>query len=90
MSTTIYDSSLITQRRQTKATSGSFINRIQNYAQPTTGYAPAAGIHDQSIINNVKDGQITYFRKGTGGATIVDNGCPCVAVASPYAATTSQ
>ena len=30
MPTTVYDSSLITQRRRDKTISGSFINRIQN------------------------------------------------------------
>jgi len=77
MSTAIYDSSLLTQRRKNKAESGSFINRIQNYAKPNTGYAPLLGISEQSIINTVKDGQMPYYRKGTGGITIVDNGCPC-------------
>jgi len=77
MSTTIYDSSLLTQRRQAKAESGSFINRIQNYSRPTSGYGPSLGIYDQSIINTVKDGNMKYYRKGTGGITLVDNGCPC-------------
>ena len=76
MPTTIYDSSLITQRRQLKAESGSFINRIQNTVRPNTGYAPALGIYDQSIINTVQKGQMRYFRKGVG-CTTVDNGCPC-------------
>jgi len=82
MSTTIYDSSLLTQRRQSKAKAGSFINRIQNYAQPHTGYAPALGIYDQSIINSVKDGNMVYYRKGTGGITLADNGCPCAPLSS--------
>jgi hypothetical protein len=53
------------------------IRPIQNYANPQTGYSPALGIYDQSIINSVKDGTMRYYRKGTGGVTIVDNGCPC-------------
>jgi len=77
MPTTIYDSSLITKRRQVKAESGNFISRIQNPIQPNTGYAPALGIWDQSIINDVKNGQMVYYRKGTGGCTTVNNGCPC-------------
>lgn len=77
MSTAIYDSSLLTQRRQAKAESISFINRVKNSTQPTTGYGPALGIYDQSVINTVKDGNMTYYRKGTNGVTIVDNGCPC-------------
>jgi len=77
MPTTIYDSSLITKRRQVKAESGNFINRIQNPIQPNTGYAPALGIWDQSIINGVKDGQMKYYRKGMGGCTTINNGCPC-------------
>ena len=77
MPTTIYDSSLITKRRQMKAESGNFINRIQNPVQPNTGYAPALGIWYQSIINDVKNGQMKYYRKGMGGCTTVSNGCPC-------------
>jgi hypothetical protein len=60
-----------------KAESGNFINRIQNPVQPNTGYAPALGIWDQSIINDVHNGQMKYYRKGEGGLTTIDNGCPC-------------
>ena len=77
MPTTIYDSSLITQRRRVKAESGSFLNRIQNYANPNTGYGPALGIYDQSIINTVKIGNMKYYRKGENGCTTINNGCPC-------------
>lgn len=87
MPTTIYDSSLITQRRRATTESGSFINRISPWNtppagtstnQPNTGYAPALGIWDQSIINTVKNGQMKFYRKGAGGCTTVSNGCPCV------------
>jgi hypothetical protein len=91
MPTTIYDSSLITQRRRAKAESGSFISRIspwnvlpagQSYVQtpqnqPNTGYAPRLGIYDQSIINQVKNGNMIMYRKGDGGLVSVSNGCPC-------------
>ena len=91
MPTTIYDSSLITQRRRAKAESGSFITRISPWNvlppgqvyiqtaqnQPNTGYAPALGIYDQSIINQVKNGNMVMYRKGDGGLTTVNNGCPC-------------
>ena len=77
MPTTIYDSSLITKRRGDKAESGSFVNRITNPTNPNTGYAPALGIWDQSIINTVKQGNMPYYRKGDGGCTTVNNGCPC-------------
>jgi len=77
MPTTIWDSSLITQRRGAKAESGSFLNRINNTVNPNTGYAPLLGIYDQSIINVVKTGQMQFFRKGLGGCTSVNNGCPC-------------
>lgn len=80
MPTTIYDASQITQRRMNKAQSGDFINRIQNYANPNTGYAPSRGVFDQSIINNVKDGNMKYYRKQNDGITTVNNGCPCVAL----------
>jgi hypothetical protein len=77
MPTTIYDSSLITQRRKAKAESESFINRIQNATNPSTGYAPRLGIYDQSIINTVKMGQMKEYRKNEGGCTTVNDGCPC-------------
>jgi hypothetical protein len=77
MSTTIYDSSLITQRRKMKAESGSFINRIQAGNQSTTGYAPLLGIYDQSIINTVKSGNMKFYQKNSSGCTIISNGCPC-------------
>lgn len=77
MPTTIYDSSLITQRQKVKAESESFINRIQNPTNPNTGYAPALGIYDQSIINSVNMGQMKFYRKNDGGCTNISNGCPC-------------
>jgi hypothetical protein len=78
MPTTIYDSSLITQRRRDKVVSGSFINRIQNPTNPTTGSAPYLGITQQSIINTVKNGQMTEYRKNDGGCTTESLGCPCI------------
>lgn len=86
MSTTIYDSSLLTMRRKATAESGSFISRISPWnvppagtstVTPTTGYAPTLGIYDQSIINTVKNGNMKFYRKGDGGCTTVMNGCPC-------------
>lgn len=77
MPTTIYDSSLVTQRHRDKTISGSFINRIQNPNNPTTSYAPRLGIYDQSIINTVKNGQMTTYRKNDGGCTRINIGCPC-------------
>ncbi len=95
MPTTIYDSSLITQRRRATTESGSFIGRISPWnvkglntqmqpvninanTQPNTGYAPALGIYDQSIINQVKNGQMVFYRKNDGGCTTVSGGCPCL------------
>ncbi len=78
MPTTIYDSSLITQRKQDKTISGSFITRIQNPTNPNTGSAPLLGITEQSIINYVKNGQMKFYRKNDGGCTTISNGCPCV------------
>ena len=62
MPTTIYDSSLITQRRKNTTISGSFINRIQNTTNPTTGYGPLLGISQQSIINKVITRQMTEYK----------------------------
>lgn len=100
MPTTIYDSSLITQRRRATTESGSFISRISPWnvkglsstgnpvninqnVQPNTGYAPALGIYDQSIINTVKNGQMKFFRKNDGGCTTLSNGCPCLPAPKP-------
>lgn len=86
MPTTIYDSSLITQRRRDKTVSGSFVSRISPWNippqgsstnQPNTGSAPMAGITEQSIINTVINGQMTDFRKNDGGCTTISPGCPC-------------
>jgi hypothetical protein len=77
MPTTIYDSSLLTQRKRDKTISGSFINRIQNPTNPTTSYAPYLGITEQSIINTVNNGQMTTYRKSDGGCTNISLGCPC-------------
>ena len=86
MPTTIYDSSLITQRRRDTTTSGSFISRISPWNippsgtstnQPTTGSAPLLGIYDQSIINTVKNGNMKYYTKTEGGIVDINNGCPC-------------
>jgi hypothetical protein len=81
MPTTIYDSSLLTQRKRAKAESGSFITRI-NGIPANTGYAPTLGIWDQSIINTVKSGNMTFYRKGDTGVTTVNNGCPCPPLAN--------
>ncbi len=77
MPTTIFDSSLLTMRRKSKAESGSFLNRIQNTVTPDVGYGQRLGIYDQSAIISIRDGQMKYFRKGSGGSTNVSNGCPC-------------
>ena len=61
MPTTIYDSSLITQRRNNTTISGSFINRIQSITNLTTGYGSLLGISQQSIINSVITGQMTEY-----------------------------
>lgn len=78
MPTTIYDSSLVTQRRRVTTESGSFIRRIQNPTSPNTGYAPMLGISQQSIINQVKTGNMAFYRKNDGGCVNVSNGCPCL------------
>lgn len=93
MPTTIYDSSLLTQRRRMKAESGSFIRRIQDPqsngtsgSNVTTGYAPLLGIYDQSIINTVRSGNMKFYQKNSSGCTVINNGCPCPplqATASP-------
>ena len=84
MPTTIYNSSLITQRRRDTATSGSFVTRITPWNnvtatnQPTTSYGPMLGVYDQSIVNTVKNGNMKYYTKTEGGVVAINNGCPCV------------
>ena len=77
MSTAIYDSSLLTQRKKQKAESGEFINRAQQNTNTSVKYTAPLGIQEQSIINDVRQGQMPFYRKGNG-VFIVDNGCPCV------------
>jgi hypothetical protein len=74
MPTTIYDSSLLTQRRAAKAVSGVFLTRLQNNQQ---GFSTPIGIYDQSIINSVKLGQMKQYRKNEAAVIQVNNGCPC-------------
>ena len=76
MSPTIYDSSLLTRRKQALAQAGSFLTRINNPVDPNTSYAPALGIYDDSILGNVRNGQMKYYRKNNG-VVVVNNGCPC-------------
>ena len=76
MSTTIYDSSLLTMRRQQKAESGSYINRVAQTTNTAVQSTKALSVQDQSIINDVRRGQMPYYRKANGAFT-VDNGCPC-------------
>jgi hypothetical protein len=77
MPTTIYDSSLLTKRIQNKTIANSFIRRIQSETNPTSGSAPILGITEQSIINSVKSGQMTDYRKNDGGCVSINRGCPC-------------
>lgn len=74
MPTTIYDSSLLTQRRAAKAVSGNYLTRLQNNQQ---GFATPVGIYDQSVINSVRTGQMKSYRKNEAAIMQVNNGCPC-------------
>lgn len=76
MPTTNYDSSAITQRQKAKVESDSFLTRIQNPVNPTTSYGLLPGIYDQSIINSVNNGQMSFYRKAQG-CIIISPGCPC-------------
>jgi hypothetical protein len=75
MPTTIYDSSLLTQRKRDKTISNSFLMRTQ---QNTVGFPPLLGTSEQSSINNVKMGNMTYFTKNSEGKGVINGGCPCI------------
>ncbi len=75
MPTTIYDSSFLTQRKRDKTISNSFVTRTQQ--QNTVGFPPLLGTSEQSSINNVKMGNMSYFTKNSDGKVIVSGGCPC-------------
>ena len=76
MPTTIYDSSLLTKRRNDKTLANSFYTRISPPIN-TTQYGPLLGIYDQSIVNVAKEGTMVQYRKCDGGSTLVNPGCPC-------------
>ena len=80
MSTAIYDSSLLTQRRKMRVEAGDFQRRIQG-SPSQTGYAPRLGIYDQSIINTVRTGNMPFYKKKDSGCVEVSNGCPCAPLA---------
>lgn len=77
MNRAMYESSFLTERKRDKAISDSFLGRIQNETNPTTGSAPLLGISEQSIINHVRVGQMSVYQKKDGGCTLVNPGCPC-------------
>jgi hypothetical protein len=69
MPTAIYDSSLLTRRRDDKFVTKSFLSRIQpplpNFPpQNTTQYGPPTGVYDDSILNKLKNGQPAEYRNG--------------------------
>ena len=77
MPTTIYDSSLVTKRTQSKTIAKSFLQRLntQGTVNQTTSYGPQLGIYDDSILNEVKNGAIKYITKTEGGEIKVNEGC---------------
>jgi hypothetical protein len=74
MSPTIYDSSLLTQRRKMRVEAGDFQRRLQD-SRP--GYATRLGIYDQSVINTLRTGNMPFYKKKDTGCVEVSNGCPC-------------
>jgi hypothetical protein len=85
MPTGIYDSSLITKRRRAKTIAGSFLNRMYppNGSQPSQGSAPMLGIQDSSIINTVRNGNMTEFQRNSSCVNI-SVGCPCPGVNAAF------
>lgn len=81
MSPTIYDSSLLTQRRKMRVEAGDFQRRIQG-SPAQTGYAPRLGIYDQSVIQTLRTGNMPFYKKKDTGCVEVSNGCPCAPLVS--------
>lgn len=83
MPTTIYDSSLLTQRRQAKTIANSFLQRL-NTDSPvnnTNSFSSPTGIWSDSILNEVATGSMTMYRKSDGGAVCIS---PCCQAAPEY------
>ncbi len=85
MPTAIYDSSLLTRRRDDKFATKSFLSRIQpplpNFPpQNKTQYGPPTGVYDDSILNKLKNGQPAEYRNGV----IIDPACiPLLQIPNP-------
>jgi hypothetical protein len=77
MPTTVYDSSLVTKRRRDKEVASGIASRMESPTNPKAGFEPLLGIREQSIFNQIKTGNIAFYRKTMGGNVIVDPGCPC-------------
>jgi hypothetical protein len=69
-----YDSSSLTKRIQNKVIANGFISRMNSN---NLTYGPQLGISSDSIINNVKQGQMKDINKCNGSFN-VDSGCPCI------------
>jgi hypothetical protein len=63
-------------RRKHKAESGEYKTTVANNVNTSVKYTNPLGIYDQSIVNDIKNGQMVYYRKGNG-VILADNGCPC-------------
>jgi hypothetical protein len=72
---------LLTQRRQQKAESAEYYKRVAQI-NASAKYTTPIGITAQSIINDVKEGTMPFYRKANGVYT-VDNGCPCTEIKNP-------
>jgi hypothetical protein len=82
-----YDSSTLTKRKQNKVISNDFLNRLNSN---NLSYGPQLGISSDSILNNVKTGNMKYINKCSGSFS-VDVGCPCAQapVSQPVECSTS-
>jgi hypothetical protein len=69
-----FDSSTLTKRLQDKAIADGYITRLQQKHQP--GYGPLLGVSSDSIINNIKMGQMQSITKNEG-CIKAEQGCPC-------------
>ncbi len=69
------ESSRITKRYNNKTISEGYLTRLERAYK--NGYGTPSGVYDNSIMNNIQEGNMTSYKKCEGSYE-VDRGCPCI------------